>query len=146
MLIASGTSNLDLSVNLLKDPPRDVDTFTTSDARAAMWVQLYYVRAGSVSRFELYDPAGALFGNFQLVHDVFYSMSWWFAWHTVSGSMTQTGTWRYDYYNGSDLLASHTFELVPATPPAQVQPPQPGAPRSGIGGGGLRQGASDYQP
>ena len=146
MLIASGTSNLDLSVNLLKDPPRHVDTFTTSDARAAMWVQLYNVRAGNASRFELYDPGGALFWSFRFVHDVFYSMSWWFAWHTVSGSMTQTGTWRYDYYNGSDLLASHTFELVPATPPARAQPPQPGAPRSGIAGGGLRRGTSHYQP
>ena len=146
MLIASGTSDLDLSVSLMQDPPRQVDTFTTSDARAAMWVQLINVRAGNVARFELYDPAGILFWNFQLEHEVFYSMSWWFAWQTVSGFMTQTGTWRYDYYNNGDLLASRTFELVPAMAPARAQPAQPGAPQSGIGGGGLGRGSSLYRP
>ena len=105
-----------------------------------MWVHLHNVRAGSVSRFELYDPAGVLFWTFRLTHDVFHSMSWWFAWHTISGSMTQTGTWRYDFFNGSDILASHEFELVPATPSVRAQLPPPGGPTAGVGGGGLRRG------
>ncbi len=136
-LIASGTSDLTLNLDLIKDPPPQVDTLITSDARVALWVHLHNLRAGSVSRFELYDPSGVLFWSGEFVHDVFYSMSWWFAWNIVSGSMTQTGTWRYDYHNDGSPLVSRTFELVPAVA-APAQPPQPGGPQSGIGGGGLR--------
>ena len=136
-LIASGTNNQVLNLDLVKDPPPQVDTLATSDASVSVWVQLHNVRAGSVSRFELYDPAGLLFSSGEVLHDVFFSMSWWFIWNTVSGSMTQPGTWRYDYYNDGSLLVSRPFELVPAMA-SPVQPPQRGGPQSGIGGGGLR--------
>ena len=136
-LIAAGTSDLVLDLDLVKDPPTQVDTLTSSDARVSVWVHLHNLRAGSVSRFELYDPADVLFWSGELVHDVFFSMSWWFVWNIVSGSMTQTGTWRYDYYNDGALLVSRPFELVPAMA-APTQPPARGRPLSGIGGGGLR--------
>lgn len=97
------------------------------------------MRPPVASLFELYDPTGTLFWSITLPHDVFYSMSWWYGWHSIAGWMTQTGTWRWDYYNGSELLAQHTFELVSGLEAASERVVAPAERTAGVGGGGLRR-------
>ncbi len=136
-LIQYATTPEDLTLDLVKAPTPNVTTFSTADGRVYFWVHMLNLAEGSVSRFDYYDPSGALFWTYSVAHDQFYSMSWWWVWHSIAGSMTATGTWRIDYFNASDLVAQHWFELqaAPAGGPEAV-PPSPSA-RFGSGGGSV---------
>jgi murein DD-endopeptidase MepM/ murein hydrolase activator NlpD len=134
-LMALGTSDVALTLDIAKDPPELVETFRTDASRVTVWVQLINVRAGTTSRFRWYDPDGALFWDHLVSHNRFYSMSWWWAWHKVPGFMTKTGTWRVDYLHDSKMLGRLFFELVP--PAAASDTPATGQTVRGTGGGGL---------
>lgn len=138
-LIASGVTDATLTLDLVKDPPPEVETLSTADDRVTMWVHLMNVAPGSMSEFRFYRPDGALYGAVALTHEQFYSMSWWWAWLLVSGNLTQVGTWRIEYRNAGALLAQRSFVLVSAPAPVRAPPLAEGQPRMGTGGGGLRQ-------
>ena len=138
-LFASGLSDANLTLDLAKDPPAPVDTFSTADGSVSMWVELFNVAAATPAEFRLYQPDGALFWSFQFTHQRFYSLSWWWGVYPISGNLTQLGTWRMQYRQSGALLAERSFRLVAApaasgvTMPSRVPPPTPG-----IGGGWAR--------
>ena len=132
-LMATGLANTDLTLDNVKDPPAQIDTFSTSDARIWMWVELFNARAGKLSRWELFDPSGTLKNTIQLTHGQFYSLSWWWMWQSIPGFVATPGTWHIDYYHGGERLAQRTFVLRGAI--AALAPPGDRAP-SGRGGGG----------
>lgn len=137
-LIQTGLARSDLTVDLAKDPPAQVDTFSTNDARIYLWVHLHNVRAGSVSRFQLVAPSGAESALGSLTHNEFYSMSWWWFWQTIPGQLVQPGTWRARYFNDNQQLAERAFVLKQSIAANRITA-QPGAPFSGVGGGGLQR-------
>ena len=138
-LIQSGVSNQSMTLDLVKDPPAPVDTMTTADAQATWWVHLFNAAQGAVSRFDLYTPSGALHASFSTTHGQFYSMSWWWAFYTIPGFITELGTWRLEYYYNGQKLGEQAFELVAAPAGARVVSGD-SATRGGIAGGGLRSG------
>lgn len=132
-LMATGTTNSELTLDAVKDPPAQVDTFSTADSRVWMWVELFNARAGAVSRWEVFDPGGNRANVVQLTHRQFYSLSWWWMWQTIPGFLTTAGTWRIDYYYGGQRLARRTFVLKGSA--AALAAPRE-RPASGVGGGG----------
>lgn len=132
-LMATGLAKTDLTLDAVKDPPAQADTFSTSDSRVWMWVELFNAQAGNVSRWEVFDPTGTLRNTIQLTHQQFYSLSWWWMWQNIPGFLTVPGTWRIDYYHGGQRLAQRTFVLQGAT--AALALPRDHTP-SGTGGGG----------
>jgi murein DD-endopeptidase MepM/ murein hydrolase activator NlpD len=137
-LFASGLTDASMTLDLAKDPPVQVNTFSTSAARVSMWVELLNVRAGTPAEFRLYRPDGTVHWNYQFVHDRYYSLSWWWVWHAVSGYLTQVGTWRMQYRQNGTLLAERSFLLVAAPATARVAPSAPIGARAGAGGGWAR--------
>ena len=135
-LIGSGLTDATMSLDLAKDPPAQVDTFFTNDALVTMWVELVNVVAGTPAEFRLYQPDNALAASFAFVHGTSYSLSWWWAWHLVSGYLTQPGTWRMQYLQNGAVLAERSFVLV-AVPVGRSRPLIAGVSPSGMGGGGL---------
>jgi Peptidase family M23 len=136
LLVASGVTDQAMTLNLAKDPPTPVDTFTTASAQAAMWVMLFNVPAGSTSRWDWYDPSGQISSSFTHTHSVFYSVSWWWSNRSIAGSLSALGTWRVDYSNDGHLLAQRYFELVAA--PTAVSPKAVDAAEGAVGGGGAQ--------
>lgn len=140
MVIASGTSDRILDIDLLVQPPPQVDTITTADV-VSMWVQLLNVRAGTLSRFELYTPQGALSWSFPFEHTRFDSLFWVWAYPPL---VSVPGTWRFDYYHGTDLLASRALEVVPADQDGATKV-QTGVRRPMVDGIGLEHRSEDAQ-
>lgn len=135
-LIQSGTTNADMTLDLAKDPPAQVDTFRTSDARLFFWVHLHNLPSAATSRFELYDPAGNLFASGQLAHPQFYSMSWWWFFQTIPGRITP-GRWSIKYYVNNQLTVERSIVVIPGAVTSMQA--LPGGPASGTGGGGLHR-------
>jgi hypothetical protein len=137
-LFASGLTNTsNMTLDVAKDPPAQVDTFSTADGRVTMWVELFSVPAGTPAEFRLYRPDGTLHWRFPFTHQRFYSLSWWWGFHAISGSLSQPGRWRMEYRQTGALLAVRSFVLVAAPAAAQTAPPVVLLPRAGMGGGGV---------
>lgn len=137
-LFTAGLTHDSMTLDLAKDPPAHEDTFSTADARVSMWVELFNVQTGTPAEFRLYKPDGTLYWTISFTHVRFYSLSWWWAWHAVSGYMTDVGTWRMQYRQNGTLLAERSFVLVAAPAAARVAPPPVARQRSGTGGGPAR--------
>lgn len=137
-LFASGLSDANLTLDLVKDPPPPVDTFSTADGRVTMWVELFNVAAGTSAEFRLYQPDGALSWSLEFTHQYFYSLSWWWGWHPISGYLTQLGTWRMQYRQGGALLAERSFVLVAAPASETMVPSRSPRSAAGISGGWAR--------
>ena len=134
-LISSGTTRTEMTLDLAKDPPPQVDTFTTSDARIYVWVQLHNLRAGSVSRFRLISPTNVESEAGFLIHNEAATISWWWIFLTPT-QVTSPGTWRVRYYNDLDQVVERSLLVVPASSAGRVvQNLQPA--NGGIGGGAL---------
>jgi murein DD-endopeptidase MepM/ murein hydrolase activator NlpD len=138
-LIQSGTTDVLPTLDLVKLPLVQKDTFRTDDARVAAWVHLADVEAGAVSRFVLLDPDGATFWESAFTHSQFFGMSWWWVYHVIPGWITEVGTWTMQYYNGGELLVTHAFEVVAGSASPVLVGPGPASreERGGFGGGGL---------
>ena len=137
-LFDAGLTGESMTLDLAKDPPVQVNTFSTSAARVSMWVELLNVRAGTPAEFRLYQPGGALYWSAPFTHQTFYSLSWWWGWYPISGNLTQAGTWRMEYRQGGTLLAQRSFVLVASPAAALVVPSPAGRPLGGTGGGWAR--------
>ena len=137
-LLDAGLTGDSMTLDLAKDPPVPVDTLSTAAARVSMWVELLNVREGTAGEFRLYQPDGALHSSVSLTHARFYSLSWWWAWHAVSGYLTQLGTWRMQYRQNGAVLAERAFVLVAQPAGSRVAPSVQVRPASGIGGGWAR--------
>lgn len=134
LLISSGVTDQVMTLDLVKDPPTPVDTFTTADARVSMWVMLFNVPDGSTSRWRLYEPSGQLYDSYTHTHTAFYSVSWWWFYQSIAGSLADTGTWRIDYYHDDRLLTRRYFALIAGQ--ALVLPGAPTSPVRGVTGAG----------
>jgi murein DD-endopeptidase MepM/ murein hydrolase activator NlpD len=137
-LFDAGLTGDSMTLDLAKDPPARVGTFPTSAARVSMWVELLNVRAGTPAEFRLYQPDSTLYWSLSFTHSTYYSLSWWWAWHAVSGYLTQAGTWRMQYRQNGALLSERSFVLAASPAGALVAPARPGGPRAGAGGGWAR--------
>lgn len=137
-LFDAGLTGESMTLDLAKDPPVQVNTFSTSAARVSMWVELFNLRAGTPAEFRLYQPDGTLYWSYPFVHSTSYSLSWWWVWHAVSGYLTQVGTWRMQYRQNGTLLAERSFLLVASPAGARVAPSPPIGARAGAGGGWAR--------
>jgi hypothetical protein len=137
-LIESGTTDLLPTLDLIKGPPVQKDTFRTDDARLSAWVQIANVTKGSASRFAIYQPNGQLFWEYIGTHPNFWGMSWWWIYHDIPGWMTQTGTWRVTFANAGEVLLEREFEIVapPVAARSGSMPAPPELRQSGFGGGG----------
>lgn len=136
-LIASGISDLEMSLSLVKDPPPRVDRIEADDPRATMWVHLHNSRPGAL-QFRFTRPDGSFHGNVDLQLQSFYSMSWWWAWWDRSVLASWPGLWTVEAVYGGDIIATEQFELTGIVTPPALQGPA-GA-RSGFGGGAARGG------
>jgi murein DD-endopeptidase MepM/ murein hydrolase activator NlpD len=134
-LIATATTRTSLNLDLIKDPPAQVDTFNAGDTRFWFWVQLHNVRAGSLSRFQMILPTGQEQTIGSMIHQQFFSMSWWWVFYPIAGQLAP-GTYRLRYLNDIHLLAERTIVIQPSAS-AQRMLIEPGLRRSGVGGGGL---------
>lgn len=134
-LFASGLTDAELTLDLVKDPPAHVATFSTANSRVTMWVELFNVRAGTPAEFRIYPPDGEPPSSFLFTHERFYSLSWWWVWLEIPG-LTPAGTWRMQYRQNGALLAERSFVLEAAPAAVQAAPPV-ARPRAGLGGGGV---------
>ncbi|MGH7461035.1 MAG: peptidoglycan DD-metalloendopeptidase family protein [Longimicrobiales bacterium] len=134
-LISSGTTRTEMTLDVAKDPPAQVDTFNTSDPRIWVWVQVQNLRAGSVSRFRLVSPASVETEVGYLIHNEAASISWW--WVSITPSQATTaGTWLVRYYNDIDQLVERSFVITQSNV-APRRLPDSTAARSAIGGGAI---------
>ncbi|HEV8510416.1 MAG TPA: M23 family metallopeptidase [Gemmatimonadales bacterium] len=132
-LYGSGLTDADLTLDLVKDPPAQVTSFTVADPKVTMWVELMNAPAGTVTEFRLYRPDGALFFTASDTLPQFYSLSWWWGWHAIPGYLTP-GVWRMQYRNDGVPLAERAFVVVDTGP---LPSPNLQRMRAGRGGGGV---------
>lgn len=135
-LVGSGLTNETLTLDRAKDPPPQVETFSTTDARVTLWVELVNVPAGTPAEFRLIRPDDTHYATYQFTHSSFYSLSWWWAWFAISGSLTEPGTWRMQYWQNGARLAERSFVLV-VSPLARAAPAPAASARAGFDGGGV---------
>lgn len=129
-LIAADLTAGPLTLDEVKDPPVSMVSVPVGE-RVNLWVHLHNVRPGTTSRWDLVGPDGTGAGSFIHSHDTFHSMSWWWAWFTV----TQPGSWRFEYRHDGALLAQRSFMVSAA---GAAAPQQVGETEWGWGGGAAR--------
>src|SRR5690606_3156317 len=54
-LIDAGVTDVNVDLDVVKDPPPRVQVFRTTDPRIYIWIQLHNVSAGTMTHFELYQ-------------------------------------------------------------------------------------------
>ncbi|MGH7469859.1 MAG: M23 family metallopeptidase [Longimicrobiales bacterium] len=134
-LIRSGMTRVSLDLDVAKDPPAQVDTFSANDSRFWFWVHLHNVRANSLSRFHLITPSGQEITIGSFVHPQFFSMSWWWVWYPIQGQLL-AGTYRLRYLNDIHVLSERTIVILPGSAAYRIEV-EPSLPRSVVDGGGL---------
>ncbi len=133
--IASGVSDLNMTLDLVKDPPPRVDRVEADDPRVTMWVHFHNTGVEPLE-FRFTRPDGTLHGTVDLQLDRFYSMSWWWAWWDRSALASWPGIWTVDAVLSGNVVATEQFELTGVvTPPALGRAE---GPLSGYGGGEAR--------
>lgn len=125
-VFASGFSDQALNLDLVKQPPLQKTTWSSSDATLWFWVLLLNADAGETSEFAFYRPDGSHMDTVTIGHDQYYSASWWWIYYPVAGNFTQTGTWTVDYRYDGVVRSSTEFEVVSAFTDAEAQVELPG--------------------
>lgn len=137
-VFATGFTDQSLTLDLVKQPPIEKDTWSTSDGTLWFWVLVLNPDAGEISEFAFYRPDGSHFDTItQAAFDQYYSVYWQWIYYPIAGNFTQAGTWRVDYVYDGVVRSSSEFEVVSAIAPELADDEDPIFALPGTGGAGL---------
>ena len=135
--IGSGIATGTPSLTELKEPIPTVDTVTTSDGAMTFWVMGTNRVQGTLWQFVLIGPDGVTTTTQGTTPS---TLNIWFAWESEDIPMSwPAGTGRWEYYEGTDLVAQRSFEFVPSPQPEDAPVSGDGQVRTGVSHWGISE-------
>lgn len=135
-VLSSGMTTILPTIDDMEQPPAPVLTFSLSDQRVTMWLEIADLRNGDMSAWRLRDPSGVVQNTVSRVHTQTYSLSFWYGYFTIPGYITTPGVWSIDYLWNGSVVATRSFTIAGGSNAPPMQTVRASGGSSGASGGG----------